>query len=86
MADDQNPGIMSRFEKEGHSFLIRIWKENRDNPMQTGIWRGWVQHVQSEQKKHFNSTRDITEIINWYLNEDSSFDQVFEPVQGDEQQ
>lgn len=86
MADDQNQGIMSKFEKDGQSFLIRVWRENRDNPMQAGIWRGWVQHVVSEQKKHFNSTRDITDIINWYLNEDVSVDQVFEPIQRDDPQ
>ncbi|MCZ7666768.1 MAG: hypothetical protein M5U34_05855 [Chloroflexi bacterium] len=50
MTDEQNQLIMSRFEKEGHSFLIRLWKENRDNPMQADVWRGWVQHVQSNQK------------------------------------
>ena len=86
MPDLQNQGIMSRFEKNGHSFLIRIWKENRDDPFQPGLWRGWVQHVQSEQKKYFKSPDDIAEIINRYLDQEPAFEQVFEPVQGDEQQ
>jgi hypothetical protein len=85
MTDEQNQIVMSRFEKEGHSFLIRIWKENRDNPLQAGIWRGWVQHVQSDDKKYFQSTDDIANIINGYLSHNPAFDQVFEPVQEDEQ-
>jgi len=84
MTDEQNQLIMSRFEKEGHSFLIRLWKENRDNPMQADVWRGWVQHVQSNQKRHFNSTDDIPHIINGYLGDEPFFDQVFESVE-DEQ-
>ena len=83
MADEQNQVIMSRFEKDGHSFLIRIWRENRDNPMKAGDWRGWIQHVQSKQKKHFKSTEDIPKIINRYLNEEPAFEQIFEPVQED---
>jgi hypothetical protein len=86
MADEHNQWVMSRFEKEGQSFLIRIWKENRDTPLQIGAWRGWVQHVQSQQKKHFNSTDDIAGIINWYLHEDLAFDKVFEPIEEDDQQ
>ena len=85
MADEQNQILMSRFEKEGHSFLIRIWKENQDNPMQAATWRGWVQHIQSDQKRYFQSTTDIADIINGYLNHDPAYDQVFEPVQEDEQ-
>ncbi len=86
MADEQNQVIMSRFEKDGHSFLIRVWRENRDIPLTVGDWRGWVQHVQSKQKKHFKSTEEIPTIINWYLNDDSAFKQMFEPVQEDKKQ
>lgn len=85
MTGEQNQVLMSRFEKEGHSFLIRMWKENRDNPMQAETWRGWIQHIQSDQKRYFQSTGDIAEIITSYLNHESGFDQVFEPVQEDEQ-
>lgn len=85
MANEPDQILMSRFEKEGHSFLIRIWKENRDNPLQAGIWRGWVQHVQSDHKQYFQSTEDIANIIQRYLSLGPAFDQVFEPVQEDEQ-
>lgn len=84
MADEQNQVIMSRFEKDGHSFLIRIWKENRDNPIERDEWRGWIQHVQSKHKKHFTSTEEISSIVSWYLDAESALDQIFEPIQQDD--
>lgn len=78
-------GIMAKFEKEGHSFLIRLWEENRENDDEESVWRGWVYHLQSEQKRFFKSIDEVTGIINSYLVQNLTLDQVFEPVQEETQ-
>ena len=80
--DDQQ-GIMTHFEKEVHSFVIRIWRENQDNPGAPGEWRGWIQHVQRDKRHYFQEVNDISRIVAGYLNEESGLEDVFEPIRGD---
>ena len=48
--NQQDQGIMTYFEAEAHSFVLRIWQENRDDPDDAVEWRGWIEHVQSAQR------------------------------------
>ncbi|MBK6324556.1 MAG: hypothetical protein KA362_01165 [Chloroflexi bacterium] len=62
--DDDSDDAMIGFEKEAHSFVIRIWKEPTG---ETGEWRGWINHVQTGQRHYFRSPAAISPIIADYL-------------------
>jgi len=80
--DQQEQGIMTYFEAEAHSFVLRIWRENRDDPEAPDEWRGWIEHVQSEQRHYFRDLKDISQIVSVYVGEETELDaQVFMPVQ-----
>jgi hypothetical protein len=80
---EQEQGIMTRFDKEAHSFVIRVWRENRANPAVPAEWRGWIRHVQSEQRHHFRDVAEISHIVAVYLHEDAAMNDVFEPIRKD---
>ncbi|GAB4276373.1 MAG: hypothetical protein Kow0080_26630 [Candidatus Promineifilaceae bacterium] len=56
---------MSQFEKEAHSFVIRMWRENQQDG--TGEWRGWIEHTQSQQRTYFRKASEISPIVSRYL-------------------
>ncbi len=85
MDEHHDTGIMSQFEKEAHSFVIRIWKENRDDPSKPPVWRGWIRHVQSDQLTYFSDTADISRIVAHFTTHDAELDNVFEPVQQEDE-
>jgi len=76
------PDLMTRFEKEAPSFVIRLWRENRDEAKDAAVWRGWIDHVQSGRRRHFQKMGAIQEIIAGYISDNASLDSVFEPIQG----
>ena len=79
--DEKDQGIMTYFEAEAHSFIVRIWREHRENPDNPGEWRGWIEHVQSEQRHYFRDFSDIPQIVSYFTGEISEFDdQVFSPI------
>ena len=43
--DQQDQGIMTYFEADAHSFVLRIWRENREDPNGLAEWRGWIEGV-----------------------------------------
>lgn len=79
--DQQDQGIMTYFEAEAHSFVMRIWQENRDDPDDSAEWRGWIEHVQSAQRHHFRSLDEIPNIVSAYVGPSADIDeQVFMPL------
>ncbi|NJN55664.1 MAG: hypothetical protein HC804_13480 [Anaerolineae bacterium] len=85
MDEEHDTGLMSHFEKEAHSFVIRIWKENREGEVVTdpvtSLWRGWIRHVQSDRQYHFTDTAEISRIVALYTSHDAELDNLFEPIQ-----
>lgn len=78
--DDQ--GIMTYFEAEAHSFVMRIWRENREDPDDLAEWRGWIEHVQSQQRHYFRKLEDLPQIVGAYVGQMNDLaDQVFMPIQ-----
>ena len=79
--DQQDQGIMTYFEAEAHSFVVRIWREHGEGSNDQVEWRGWLEHVQSQGRHYFRSISEIPTIISSYLGEPADFDdQVFMPV------
>lgn len=80
--DQQDQGIMTYFEAEAHSFVLRIWRENREDPDAPAEWRGWIEHVQSEQRHYFRELGEIPKIVSAYIGDMADLDnQVFMPIQ-----
>jgi hypothetical protein len=79
--DQQHQGIMTFFEADAHSFVMRIWRENRDDPDSSAEWRGWIEHVQSTQRHYFRSVSEIPQIVSAYVADMEVLDeQVFMPM------
>jgi hypothetical protein len=79
--DQQDQGIMTYFDAEAHSFVMRIWRENRDDPADPAEWRGWIEHVQSEERLYFRDIGDIPHIVSSYLGDIAELDnKVFMPI------
>ena len=68
-----NAEAMALFEKEAHSFVIRLWPEN--HRLETN-WRGWVQHVQSGQKHYFQDNKTFYKVMENYLDQVPLIDDV----------
>lgn len=80
--EQQDQGIMTYFEAEAHSFVLRIWRENREDPDAPAVWRGWIEHVQSEQRHYFRKLGDIPSIVSAYVGDAADLEnQVFMPIQ-----
>jgi hypothetical protein len=79
--DQQEQGIMTYFEADAHSFVLRIWRESREDPHAPAVWRGWIEHVHSEQRHYFRNLSEKTEIVSAYIDDLAEFDQqVFMPI------
>jgi hypothetical protein len=63
---------MSSFERKGHSFVLRLWTESRDEPESPAEWRGWINHVPSGQRHYFQDFADIGRIVSAYVNDTST--------------
>jgi len=83
--NDQGREMMSLFEKEAHSFMIRLWRENKEQNNAQAEWRGWIDHIQSGQRHYFKDIAEIGRIVASYTSDLSGFGAVFEPIQGGEQ-
>ena len=80
--DQQDQGIMTYFEADAHSFVVRIWQENREDPNGQVEWRGWIEHVQSGQRHYFRDLKDLPQLVGGYIGDTSELDdQVFMPIQ-----
>lgn len=80
--DQNDQGIMTYFEADVHSFVMRLWRENQEDPDAPAEWRGWIEHVQSGQRHYFRELNDIPAIVAGYVGSDAGLDaQVFMPVQ-----
>ena len=47
--------------KQRSTFVLRIWREEKDGREQT-VWRGWVQHVRSGEEVY---VQDLTNLIHF---------------------
>jgi hypothetical protein len=73
------------FEQESHSFVIRLWREEDGSLQATHEWRGWVEHVQSQQRYHFRGQRNLYEIMSTYLGDAPDLNQILTAVANQKQ-
>jgi hypothetical protein len=51
-----------------HLFIVRLWQEKTSS----GEWRGFVEHVPSQQRIYFVSLNDLTDFIRLRLGDPRS--------------
>ncbi len=54
---------MDLFESATHSFVIKIWLEDGDQPQ----WRGHITHVPSGERRYVEDMSEITDFIMPYM-------------------
>ena len=59
--------VMDVSENAVHSFIIRLWCEEKECDAPLGIWRGHLTHVPSRQRRHIQNLDEIVTIIMEYL-------------------
>ena len=51
--------------KHRSTFVLRIWREEEDGREQP-VWRGWVQHISSGDRRYLQSTEELVRFIEGY--------------------
>lgn len=72
---------MARFEQETHSFVIRLWRENRDLSGATAVWRGWVEYIPTGQRHYFQDTKRLYDIVFNYLGQSPDLATLFSKLE-----
>jgi hypothetical protein len=54
---------MDEMELAAHSFIIRIWVEERSEATGRGIWRGSITQVSSGQRRYLSNLEEIADFI-----------------------
>ena len=52
---------------EGHSFIVRIWRESREEPGAGSTWRGTIEHVEDGRREPLTELRQVERFIAPYL-------------------
>jgi hypothetical protein len=55
---------MDEMKLAAHSFIIRIWAEERSEATGRGNWRGSITQVFSGQRRYLSSLEEIADFIN----------------------
>jgi hypothetical protein len=76
---DDHLGMMSHFEAEAHSFIIRLWREGSSDAPATPGWRGRIEHVQSGRYQYFSRLDDLPGILHEQTGSIDKLDDIFEP-------
>lgn len=50
-------------ESGPHSFIIKIWPEEKDSAGQWSTWRGQITHVPSGVQRYVDDLQGVTEFI-----------------------
>lgn len=73
---DEEPDAMAFFEQEAHSFVIRLWQEERGAVAR--CWRGWIEHVQSGRRHYFQNQQALNNIFTDYLEQIPDLQTLFQ--------
>ncbi|HEY54170.1 MAG TPA: hypothetical protein G4N94_12030 [Caldilineae bacterium] len=52
-----------------HSFVLRIWKSAEPRQRSAPLWRGWVQHVATEENAYFRDMPALVRFIERWTDE-----------------
>ena len=60
---------MELLEEAAHSFIIRLWLEERDEASRQATWRGLITHVPTNKRAYVSTLAEIHAFIAAYLRE-----------------
>jgi hypothetical protein len=60
-------GSMSLYESSTHSFIVKIWLEERTDEAEPLTWRGHITHVPSGKRHYLRSLDEMTDFISVFL-------------------
>ena len=62
---DDEPIIF--IEPNTHSFMLKLWLDDKAKETNGAIWRGHLTHIASSERRHFDSLHDVVALIAPYL-------------------
>lgn len=51
---------------DAHTFIVRVWRENRDDQTDSDAWRGQISHVGSGRLRYFLEIKEIVRFVQEY--------------------
>ena len=51
-----------------HSFVVKIWLEEATEAPEQTLWRGYITHVGTGERRYIQRLEDITAFISHFLN------------------
>jgi hypothetical protein len=61
--------MMTDSHPHRHSFILRIWKSAEIRQRSAPLWRGWVQHVATEEEAYFCDMPELVQFIERWTDE-----------------
>ncbi len=58
---------MAHFHLDNHVFILRIWREPRENQAAWQSWRGKIEHVDTGQERYVADLQEINRFILEFL-------------------
>ncbi|MBP1468355.1 hypothetical protein EYB53_021770 [Candidatus Chloroploca sp. M-50] len=58
---------MEPLETRTHSFIVKIWREQTDEATKKALWRGYITHIPSGERRYVRRLADVTDVIQQYL-------------------
>jgi hypothetical protein len=58
---------VSLYETSTHSFIVKVWLEERANESEPLIWRGHITHVPSGKRRYLRDLDEVTNFIALFL-------------------
>jgi hypothetical protein len=66
---DTRRNAVGSIDARGHAFVIRIWLERAG---QEKAWRGYIMHIITEERHHFEDLTEIVRFIQTHLERDGA--------------
>ena len=60
---------MDLSESTLHSFIIKLWLEVDGGKSEANVWRGYITHVPTGNRRYLKRLSDITDFVQEYLDD-----------------
>jgi len=60
---------MDLSESALHSFIIKLWLEADCNQSEPNVWRGYITHVPTGDRRYLKRLSDITDFVQEYVHD-----------------
>ena len=52
-----------RFSDMTRIFIVRIWREGREDPFLKPVWRGSIEDVSTRERRYFKSKEELVDYL-----------------------